>query len=875
MTRIFFFLAAALCLLSASIVQAESYIWWEAENPSQHSFDGVKEENPAKVSAGGSLRVKLIDDAARPFAEYALDVPVASEYYFYPRHAGWNAYYRWRFDDQPWRLSTLNRKDFADGFSWTGQGKVKLAKGKHVLRIEAIDPELIVDPRRRKQYKALGFDCFILSQAPCKARRLMKPNESLTDAPDGWFAFDPPVDTFDATALLDLTFLNEDEAGSKGAIVRKGSRIYFEKTGEQVRFWGVCITIQSLMALPDHEMEYLAARMAKYGVNLVRLHGAPFGETEPGPKLERIHRLVSILKKKGIYFGLNWYCTACGGPPGQVYFHPPVYAKFKKEAECLLATKNPYTGLSLAADPSLAMIELLDEDSLFWHASKPSVWKKQGIVAPLEKAFGDWLAKKYGSLAKAGAAWGGAGAQPEGDDFAAGRAALYEPWPLGAVQGNAARLRDQAQFYTEHERKFYADLRSWIRDDLGSKALIYGSNWKTADERVLGPLDHYANMVGDMIARNSYLSGPCKGPRSSYALSNGDAYQDLSVLLNPNAAIMMQVQLVAHPFMMTEGGWAMPNRFRAEEQFMQAVYGSLQGMDGICPFRVQNGEWLSVQAKWPIETPVTMGQYPAAALIFRRGYVKEGPIVARDSLKLQDAFALKGASFGQMLGLDSFKESQGRGDETMDVLANFDPMAFYVGRVVREIGDAPTGLKVLPDLAKHIDSKTKVVRSATGEVALDAANGIATVDTPYAQGAAGFLSKKKVYEFSDATVTINNEYGAILIVSMDGKPLKTSGKVLVQVVTEEQNSGFKTIDTKEAILRGKKDLVPVKKVVEVGGMPLVVRNISGKITLRLQDGAIKVTALSPNGYPIKEVYAGPGRGIAFDLLPNCLYYVVQ
>ena len=45
------------------------------------------------------------------------------------------------------------------------------------------------------------------------------------------------------------------------------------------------------------------------------------------------------------------------------------------------------------------------------------------------------------------------------------------------------------------------------------------------------------------------------------------------------------------------------------------------------------------------------------------------------------------------------------------------------------------------DLSGLIDRDKKVVRSVTGEVALDYGTGLCTLDAPKAQGACGFLAK--------------------------------------------------------------------------------------------------------------------------------------
>jgi hypothetical protein len=78
----------------------------------------------------------------------------------------------------------------------------------------------------------------------------------------------------------------------------------------------------------------------------------------------------------------------------------------------VLTEKNPCTGIPLAQDPALAIVEIQNEDSLlFWTSQAIKGSAKQ----ELRRQFGEFLRKKYDSLAKAAAAWNGAAPSPDQD----------------------------------------------------------------------------------------------------------------------------------------------------------------------------------------------------------------------------------------------------------------------------------------------------------------------------------------------------------------------------------------------------------------------------------------------------------------------------
>ncbi len=111
-----------------------------------------------------------------------------------------------------------------------------------------------------------------------------------------------------------------------------------------------------------------------------------------------------------------------------------------------------------------------------------------------------------------------------------------------------------------------------------------------------------------------------------------------------------------------------------------------------------------------------------------------------------------------------------------------DPLAFLVGPVEVVYGSDPSRTRVA-DLARSIDQKARVVRSNTGQLAWDYGRGLCTVNAPAAQGATGFLGRVGPVALGDVTIRSDNDYATILVVSLDGKPLARSARILIQAGT--------------------------------------------------------------------------------------------
>ena len=310
--------------------------------------------------------------------------------------------------------------------------------------------------------------------AACAGSAVGRANYVGTDgeaASDGTWAFQPPRDEFSPDALLDLRWINEGVAGGHGFVRRSadGNHLMLGD-GRPARFWAVNDSAF------DKDLARQARFLAKRGINMVRFHCniTPSGNdllAIDATDRDRLWKGVAAMKKEGIYVTYSPYWAGAsrtkpamgylddGGNQnwGLLFFDAKLQAAYKHWLKQVLTEKNPHTGLALAQDPALAILEIQNEDSLLF-------WTTQGIKGAarkeLRRQFGTFAAKKHASLEKAQAAWQDAAPTPDQDapdDFAHGEAALYLTWELTQHRGNAGqqqRCADQMQFLTETMRQF-------------------------------------------------------------------------------------------------------------------------------------------------------------------------------------------------------------------------------------------------------------------------------------------------------------------------------------------------------------------------------------------------------------------------------------
>ncbi len=715
---------------------------------------------------------------------------------------------------------------------------------------------------------------------------------SAAEAPPQYWTFAPGPDPF-GRSPIDLRSLNQDVAGEDGFVVRDGDRFVFSDTREPVRFWAV-VSQKNVGSLSHEAIDYMARRFAKNGVNMYRVlkHIGDQGADDPTAVdqqlLDNIHYVVAAMKKQGIYTHLDIYIplsaevTPSWGLPGfeginnkapfsLLFWHPRMDEIYRAWLRKLFLSENPYTGTTLADDPGLALYTLANEDNFFFWTFTPGKNIPYECMEVLEARFGRWAAEKYGSFQGALDKWAFANQR---DSVADGRAGLLSAWEMTAAYGeqeprSQVRVADQLRFITEVHHAWYEDVMRWLREEIGLKCAVMGSKWHTSDETRLGPLNKYATFPSDVMDVNGFYSPPAVGRAAqSWSISTGDPFQDQLVTLHPESIVLRVLQYDGYPQMVSSYSWTAPNRHRAECAFLGAVYGALEGIDGIEFFTARDGRWASTVGKWPLMTPSQFGQFPASALLYRRGDVREADAVVKQVLSLEELFELKGSGTEEPFSIDDMRAREvpeGREARDLDV-SNIDPLAYLVGPVVRGFGEDDAGAR-LADLSRYIDRRGKTVRSVTGEVLLDYGAGLVTADSPRSQGACGLLAAAGRIALGDVTIESGNEYGSVLVAGLTDEPISSAPRLLLQVITEEQNSNWRVEPQGEGL-----------RIANAGGPPLQVRAAAGSVVLKgVGASGVKVTALDQDGYPLgRKVAVSPAdAGARIRLEPDVLYYLIE
>ncbi|MEE9405274.1 MAG: hypothetical protein V3V20_10295, partial [Algisphaera sp.] len=794
---------------SASVDVQADYLWWEGETPTVTTVKSGSAFGVDTAAQGDHFSVLSGDDwisgtvkAGQPgvSASYELNIPKAGTYAFWVRKFWLHGPFQWRFGDQPWQnlgrdLSLANRASIRKHLNadWVSLGPVELDAGPTTFTWELNDLQPDKD-------EAFAFDCFLLTQTPFTPRGEMKPDARNTDAMPGYFAWDPPADMFPEDAGFDHRHLNEDFAGIHGRLQKtQDGNGFLLGDGSPVRFWGVNIN-PNLAGVPDAMLNQYARRLAKNGVNLVRLHTSfwdkKFGQWNVDPeKLDRLHRIVAALKKQGVYSEVSFYFPLtvnayAAGVPGYHpeddaspdptpytahMFDPDTQAFYFKTMRDIFTPVNPHTGLSLAQDPAVAMVELVNEDSFFfWTFGKgrmsPARWER------LEDMY-----KKSPHYV---------GGELQGS-WSMTRKGYEESWHKDQIQAQVAFLADTQRAFYE---KAIAELNG-----LGYDGLTVCSNWHTTEPALLDAIERWTYTAGDVIDHHGYFEGEQEGEGASYSVRVGHTFKSKSALENLSGLPLRINQVQGHPQLLSEVNWPLPNEHRADMVWLTFAALATQGVDAVCFFQDTSltGIETDFSNKFTLNLPSMTGQFPAAALAFRRGDLPEQEPVFLESLSMKNLTAMKGSATANSASFDRLRVVDVPEDQrNVQDLQSLDPLAYYLGPVVRvynqsgvesQKGKQFGELAILDSLNKDKPRNIWTHFFEPGDA--PDAYGL-SINEPYVAAWAGNTTDTTPRALGPFTTIPLASHGAVSAVSLDNLPLDQSRRILLTRVTTERPFGF-------------------------------------------------------------------------------------
>ena len=577
-------------------------------------------------------------------------------------------------------------------------------------------------------------------------------------------------------SALDFSFLLDAPAGKYGA-VRTTPDGHFEferRPGQPVRFYGANLVLTANFMAHD-AADLLAERFARIGYNAVRLHHfdrdlmnrkAPDSLTMDPKAQEQFDYLIHAMKRRGIYFTLDLFThryPAAGEyreiPDMELgdyklgcIFSPEAMANLKEFTRRLLTRRNPHTGLTLAEDPALAGLSLVNENS-FMFLYRKGAPKIQKLA---EAQFAAWT--KARSLA----------VTPQN------RETLFH------------------RFLIDAYRRSCNELTAFVRG-LGVRAPLTDQNYIAAPEMTLQRRDY------DYVDNHLYWDHPqFLGP----AWSLPAKFNNCSVLnvrlLVPKAIAPSRV--FGKPFTVTEFDFCYPNSFRSEGAPIFGAYAAMQDWGAVYRFAYSHNAKYMLTGDTTITTFDTVND-PVRLLGERLGIAF---FTRRDVAPSQVSYPVavpenpwdypwRGEYPQAACELMFFGKvgSVGYGNGGFNPALPADSRLVY--SLDRELNSRDTALPVFnaPDFSRLVegmqerhllspgqaDLKRQRFQSSTGELTADFSRKTFTAVTSRSE--ALVVPEGETVKGTFLSAECRKNFATVGVIALDGKPLARSGRLLL------------------------------------------------------------------------------------------------
>lgn len=531
-----------------------------------------------------------------------------------------------------------------------------------------------------------------------------------------WYPFDFPLDDTNLDTI-DLTSLLDGPAGRHGFLtVGKDGHFYFQD-GARARFFGTNVCGQA--ACPEkEEARRVAARLAKYGVNMLRIHTidgiwGPVIDYSKGDSrhldeaaMDRLDFFFAELKQRGIYvyfdmldyrqfkesdgvkdasqFEHDWRHSIKGASR----FNDRMIELQKEFAQQFFTHENPYTKLRYVDDPAVAVVEITNENSVFY-------FQNVTLTIPcyleeLKKRWNEWLLSQYKDRAQLAAAWNDAKGRcallPEEDPARSNvilplKHLYQKPEEADYVgERSPARVNAMVRFFFDLERRYYTEMREHLKK-IGVKVPITGTN------QTFCPASNCADSINDFMSRNNYWCHPDMHAKPFFRFRNLAALNsDLPRVSNPVTEVASST-VAGKPMIVPEFNFPWPNEFRAECLLMMTAYGCLQDWDGLLFFAYSPREEV-LNCFGNQSDPVRWGEIPAAALMFHRqditaakntihiGYSENDVFSARPPHSRDASSPFRYLSYLSKVRNRYFKDTY-HGDADVVIASGYSPVGSY------------------------------------------------------------------------------------------------------------------------------------------------------------------------------------------------------
>ena len=671
----------------------------------------------------------------------------------------------------------------------------------------------------------------------------------VTKADRKWRPLPPAKPGVIAGSALDRSALTGKTAVTERVIVNSAGQLALEGSSElPVRFLTVADSYETFrMFQSKKHIEEYARQLRLQGYNMARLHyldsilmsGSKKALEFNQKNLDKFDYYVYCMKKNGIYLNLDAMCSLYGYDLGNtwypdksgrnfgydIYFKESVKENWRKGVGQLLTHVNPYTKTRLAEDPVLAIVNGKNEQEFALMA-----WKYPENPQYMLPSWRNFLKRRYRTIAAFNAVWGT-------------NAKEWNEIRIFTQQDATARSRrgeDVARYKTELESGMYdwyvAELRK-----MGYNGIV--TNYDMGQNLRYIALRKPFQAIG----MHSYHGHPSASGQFEQTIDQSSSITNADTMFRG----INSTRLRGKPLLVTEYGIVFWNKYRYEQAFAMGAYAAFQDHSAL----TVHSQTVTIEPEKAIRPfgcssdPVIRASEFLTAYLFRRGDVAPARVHIRLDLNTEamyrDRTFLDGIHTGQsrlclLTGVSTAVDPDfpvRKNELALSTAGGSTVMTRPGYTMVVDKPGAPFDIDtILNEFRKQgLFPRSNRTRAAKGifensnnELYMDTGKRFLSVNTPNLQGicAEAGISPVRLADFSVSDLTTR---GNVAAVSIDGKALSDSRRMVLVYATNALNTGMEFLSDDMRILR-KQGNAPV--LVETGGFRFRLANRNAK-TLKL------------------------------------------
>jgi hypothetical protein len=427
--------------------------------------------------------------------------------------------------------------------------------------------------------------------------------------------------------------------------------------------------------------------------------------------------------------------------------------------------------------------------------------------------------------------------------------------------------KDWFRFLSETESNYWSAMKSFIKDTLGCKSLVFGTIVGCSTPNILADFD--------VVDGHAYWQHP-SFPGTPWSAT--DWYVKNMAMVNHASGGTLtglsMKRILNKPQAITEYNHPNPNTFQAETFMFLSTYAGFQDWDAVFAFAYSHrrDDWNAQKAPnfFDIDqNPVKLASLVPASASFLRGDIASAQkiIVVKIDKETEIEKLLSSWAWGLV-------DASSAGVSATQSLLHGVAIAVQDQLV-------PAGALAPADVTVAGPSFTSDTREIVWDTTMSG-KGLLTVDANRTKWVVGFGGGKTV-DLSGFVITpgatLQNGFSAIAITAMDGTSFSSATKLVLTALGTEQNTGMTwySYPSTPAVFPPAEN-VNVTAKDQWGNAPSLVEGIAATIVVPYAFDKVKVWSLSNTGTRVAELAVTNSNGKAgftISSASNAVWYEVQ